>query len=1141
MNRRHLARLAIGVLACIAAIPLALLGIGLSTAGTAWLAQQLQRIEPRLQLVHESGNLLDARFRTIAWRDGEFALVLDAVDWRLARGCLLAGRFCIERLHARALDIDTGTAGGGDTPLALAPRLMPFAVRVDGTRIDVLRVHQHEREFFVLQHIDFAGLLHDDYVDLHEFAAVREDLRTLLRGRLALRGRVPLAVHGFVQWRQRYSAAITLDGDLAAVKLGLRTAPPLALDASGSVDLLARPLAFDLSLALRAPLQPRIAGPAFTLTHAELHVAGTPAAAALTLRADTGTAWFGANTVTARARWEDGRLTLDEATSTGDAGALRASGALDSTREQSWQLVLEPAGFCSTGVTRTVCASDGELRAGGTLATGWRDLALAAALRGSMDGVPAAIDGEARRATDGAWTLAGVRLASGGNRLELDGTAGAELALDARLVLGELGDTLDGAHGRGGGEFALRGTREAPQLRGALALEHAAWAGVAARTAALAIDWRGLQADNRVALTLTAARLGRQLAGDAELRASGSAAAHTLEAAFTGTPLALRLACAGSADARNDWTARCTEASATAGDAPPDWRSDAPLQLAWRAARTELALAPFCMRRAEAALCSTQRIVAGRDRIAGVALTGTALPLDWLRGWLPDATRLDGKVDLVLNASRAPGQPPRIDATLTSPGWTLHTLAAGEAFAFTLDAIAARLHTDARTATLEWQSGIGGGGSSRARLTLQDPAGARTLAGTIAVHGLDTAPLARTARGVLAASGLLDGELRLGGTLAQPQLAGSLQLRDGHLAHERLPQALEDLALGIAFDAGRARIDGRFRTASGSGELEGEALWRDAGWSARLRLRAAQLQLEPARESTLTIAPDLTIELDPRQAHISGEVFIPVADLRLDRLGNDARVESADTVIVGDAPEAVPFTYTTAIRLRLGENVRLRGYGADARLAGELQVTRAAGAPYAADGTVTLRDGRYTAWGQSLEVSEGRLRFHGPLAQPELRITAVRRIEDESVVVGVRVRGKADDPAVTVFSQPAMAENRALHYLFTGSAPDAGANTDLAVSSLMIKLGLAGTNRIGARLMDRFGVRDFRVDARQLEGGTEVHLSGWLTPDLYLRYGVATIERVNTFRLRYRLRGSLFVEALSGAVSAVDLLYSFEH
>ena len=67
-----------------------------------------------------------------------------------------------------------------------------------------------------------------------------------------------------------------------------------------------------------------------------------------------------------------------------------------------------------------------------------------------------------------------------------------------------------------------------------------------------------------------------------------------------------------------------------------------------------------------------------------------------------------------------------------------------------------------------------------------------------------------------------------------------------------------------------------------------------------------------------------------------------------------------------------------------------------------------------------------------------------------------------------------------------------------------------------------------------------RSQTREVEGGTEVHLSGYVLPDLYLRYGMSTFDKANTFRLRYRLRRSVYVEAVSGIENAVDFLYSFE-
>jgi translocation and assembly module TamB len=140
----------------------------------------------------------------------------------------------------------------------------------------------------------------------------------------------------------------------------------------------------------------------------------------------------------------------------------------------------------------------------------------------------------------------------------------------------------------------------------------------------------------------------------------------------------------------------------------------------------------------------------------------------------------------------------------------------------------------------------------------------------------------------------------------------------------------------------------------------------------------------------------------------------------------------------------------------------------------------------------------------------------------------------------VRVRGDARNPDVRVFSSPPMEENRALYYLLTGRAPAENTDTDLAVASVMMQMGLSGTSKLTGGLMHQFGIEDFQIDARKVEGGTEVHLSGYLTSDIQFRYGVSTFDKVNTFRLRYRLARQVFVEGISGVENAVDFLYSFE-
>ncbi|MBK8992713.1 MAG: hypothetical protein IPM40_14030 [Gammaproteobacteria bacterium] len=112
-----------------AALVLAL-GLGATARGTALLARTLSLVEPRLVIEHREGNLLEAGFERITWRDAGLAVELSDVAWTLAPRCLLTDVLCFEQLAIATLDIDIGPASGRSSPLALAPVMLPLQLSV---------------------------------------------------------------------------------------------------------------------------------------------------------------------------------------------------------------------------------------------------------------------------------------------------------------------------------------------------------------------------------------------------------------------------------------------------------------------------------------------------------------------------------------------------------------------------------------------------------------------------------------------------------------------------------------------------------------------------------------------------------------------------------------------------------------------------------------------------------------------------------------------------------------------------------------------------------------------------------------------------------------------------------------------------
>jgi translocation and assembly module TamB len=65
------------------------------------------------------------------------------------------------------------------------------------------------------------------------------------------------------------------------------------------------------------------------------------------------------------------------------------------------------------------------------------------------------------------------------------------------------------------------------------------------------------------------------------------------------------------------------------------------------------------------------------------------------------------------------------------------------------------------------------------------------------------------------------------------------------------------------------------------------------------------------------------------------------------------------------------------------------------------------------------------------------------------------------------------------------------------------------------------------------------VDAEGVGNDTQVNVTGYITPDLYLRYGVGVFTPVNKLTLRYQINRRLYVEASSALEKAVDVFYNW--
>ncbi|MGL5551714.1 MAG: translocation/assembly module TamB domain-containing protein, partial [Plesiomonas shigelloides] len=163
--------------------------------------------------------------------------------------------------------------------------------------------------------------------------------------------------------------------------------------------------------------------------------------------------------------------------------------------------------------------------------------------------------------------------------------------------------------------------------------------------------------------------------------------------------------------------------------------------------------------------------------------------------------------------------------------------------------------------------------------------------------------------------------------------------------------------------------------------------------------------------------------------------------------------------------------------------------------------------------------------------------------QPMLNIEAIRNPESiqNDVVAGIRVTGMADNPLMTIFSEPSMSQAEALSYILRGEPLDDGnSNDNGAMTSALIGIGLSQSSQLVGQIGQAFGISDLALDTQGVGDNSQVVISGYIMPGLQIKYGVGIFDSLAELTLRYRLMPSLYLQAVSGLNQAVDLIYQFE-
>ena len=766
-------------------------------------------------------------------------------------------------------------------------------------------------------------------------------------------------------------------------------------------------------------------------------------------------------------------------------------------------------------------------------------------LSGTLRGQPVAASG-ALSASRGQYRLSNAAATWGPNRVEASGGFGRAMDLSWKLDAPRLGAALAQSSGSVRGQGTIRGTRTRPHL--AFTLTGDSLYVARARAAALRADGDlDLRPGGPVRLDVTATGVsgGDQTTDRLIVAARGTRERNQWRASVGGRLDSMVVALAGGFE-NGGWTGQLTTLDLV-NPRSGNWSLVGPARLT--AGGERVALSGFTWG------SGTSRIHVAADwtRRGPWHLDSRleAVNLALLQPQLPPRLRLSGTMDGHAMAHGTPDGRVFADVDVApAPGTILYQNAAGQWVPTRFENASLRATADGRRVQSTLTADLVNVGTVRGSLGWPAygsfaPGTSRPLDGRLALHLRDLGLAQGFTPELDATSGALDADLTIAGTVDDPFLYGPLTVRNGAVNVPRYGLELADMNVeGRGSPGGAIVLHGSVRSGTGTLAIDGTAaVARGARPVATVTLKGDRIQAMNTEDMQVVASPDLKFSLDGKRLDVTGDVTVPSGHIDIGRADEPRLVKtSPDVVFTGaDTLSGQPAEVHTHVRLVLGDQVRVTGFGMDVHPTGSVIVTEAPGLPPLGSGRFDVKDGTYQIYGQDLAIESGSLIFGGgPITNPGVTARATRTADD-GTVAGFLVSGTAMHPVVQVFSEPAMGQSEALSYIMYGKPIEqANLSQGQIASTMATTMGVPGTNLLAQGIASSLGIEQAKVNVGTSLQSTSLSLGTHLSPKLYVSAGMDALQSTSTVRVRYILNRIFTLEAETSRQNRVDLLYTVE-
>ena len=515
------------------------------------------------------------------------------------------------------------------------------------------------------------------------------------------------------------------------------------------------------------------------------------------------------------------------------------------------------------------------------------------------------------------------------------------------------------------------------------------------------------------------------------------------------------------------------------------------------------------------------------------------MPLSTFTAGLTRAVEYSGQINFVAHAAAAAGEPAEggIRADLTDAVLS-HKLSSGRIDHSKIGS--GFITLNANKATLSSEIGLASGdvGTIKGALVAQrvsDNWQALPVQGELHAHTDQLGLVTLYVPDIDRAAGHLDGDMKIAGTLGTPLIDGNLKISDGEIDYYQVNMGLRQLAFDARLTDNGVDFKGSTRIGSGVAHADGRLEWRNSLPYGRVNVDGTNLRVTDVPEAQIDASPNLQFNITGRKIDVAGSVKVPYAKIVPADMTGAVR-SSSDEVIVGQeqTDPSKRFEITSTITLNLEDHVNIDTSGLTGRLAGIITVRSGYDEATTAQGELNIEQGKYSAYARKLDIQRGRLIFSGgPVANPGLDIRAVKEFPD--VIAGVNVRGTLLQPRLSFFSDPSLTQAQIASLILSGGSFESAQGRQSGGNEMLAQGGAILAQQLGSKV----GIEDVSLES-DLTNETSLVLGRYLSPRLYVSYGIALTEQLNVLKLRYSLGDRWTIKTEVGQARGADLVYTIQ-